>query len=90
MFKTLVSAGCGLGLLLSSAAMAAGTQTTIQPARGMEASRQVTCRPAVHEGELLPRLRQCYSQQDWQTRQKQTQQQVREIQIRSLTVNNGM
>lgn len=90
MRNVLIPAGCGLALLLSTAAMAGESQSATNGVRVEQASQHVICRAPVHEGQLLLRAKQCYTKNEWQARQRRMQNGVREIQTRALTVNNGI
>jgi len=90
MRKTIVSAACALGLLISTGAIAGSSQSASDQSQVQPASQQISCRAPVHEGQLLPRAKQCYTQQEWQARQKRMQESIRELQTRALTVNNGI
>jgi len=81
----LVASSCGLALLLSATAMAGESQGGAEQAHLVPASQQLICRAPVHEGELLPSAKQCYTQQEWDARQKRMQNSIREMQMRALT-----
>jgi len=91
MRMTCLSFVCGLGLLISTSAMAGGSQTamsavkvqpSVQPAR-----QKLICRAPVHNGAVLPRAKQCYTKDEWDARQRRMQNSVRDYQDRSLTLN---
>lgn len=90
MRSVLVAASCGLALLLSAPAMAGESQSAVDQVRMEPTNQQLICRAPVHEGQLLPRAKQCYTQEEWDARLRRMQNSIREIQTRALTVNNGI
>ena len=84
---------CGLGFLAAaSSAMAADGQTN-QPAKPIpvkaettktSSSQQIVCGVAVHEGQLLSRVRYCAPKAYWERRRRMAQQEFRNMQMKGL------
>jgi hypothetical protein len=85
MRTTALSLICGLGLLAAACAAPHKHQSlaTQAPETGGE---QLVCRAPVHEGQLLPGAKQCYTKAEWEARQKRMQNSIRDLQMRSLTL----
>ena len=58
--------------------------TTATSASSSDAGNQVICRPAYHNGSLIPE-RTCHTQREWETIRYQNQRTVNETQMRGLT-----
>lgn len=83
----------GSVLLASPLAFAGGvqvpnSQVKVEPAPQKPARERLICRAPVSNGMLLPRAKQCYTQAEWDARQKRMQNTVRGSQMRNLMQQN--
>jgi hypothetical protein len=86
---------CGLGLLVCGAALASDAQKSAAPDPTLvtystvpdsKDSHTISCRHAVHEGELLPEVK-CASQFQWDAARRETQRAVSDLQMRGLLLS---
>lgn len=77
---------CGAALLLAAGTSQAG------PAKHKievkQARNQLICRAPVNNGLLMVRAKQCYTQAEWDARQKRMQHSIHDLQMRNLLQNN--
>ena len=74
-----------VNLLGAGTSLAGPTDTDV---KAQLVSEKLICRAPVNNGLLITRAKQCYTQAEWEARQRRMQQSMRDVQMRNLLQQN--